>query len=217
LSCSAIGAAALGMRDASPRPKAKELLDKAFEALMNKLDQAEKICRSGEARAESPRRSLPARRDLLRRGQRNKPGRLEKTTQIDHKFSCVHRVRHAFMNENKYDSATAPVAAIHSARSQMAKPLDAARVLYRQGIRHLFAEAQQALSQSHGSQPELNCDRAIATAAASSKTPRNPSHLLRTHPAIKARRPPPLARPPRRGRQGPEVFLGTVTDWHLLW
>jgi len=41
---------------------------------------------------------------------------------------------------------------------QMGKPLDAGRVLYRQEkYDTCLREAQQALSQSHGSQPELNC------------------------------------------------------------
>ncbi|GAC1642711.1 MAG: hypothetical protein NVS9B14_24220 [Candidatus Acidiferrum sp.] len=142
-------------------PKAKELLDKAFEALSeNKLDQAEKhISEAGKLAPNHPDVLYLQGVILLRRGQAEQAQAvLEKTTQIDpqnsHAFTALGM---AFMNENKYDLATAPL--------QQSIQLDAsnweahwmlARVLYHQERYDIcLQEAQQALSQAHGSQPEV--------------------------------------------------------------
>ena len=171
-------------------PKAKEFLDKAFEALNeNKLDQAEKhISEASKLAPNHPDVLYLQGVILLRRGQAEQAQAvLEKTTQIDprnsHAFTALGM---AFMNENKYDSATAPL--------QQSIQLDAsnweahwmlARVLYRQEkYDTCLQEAQQALSQAHGSQPEVELlvaqsQTAVGKFEDSAETLRT---FLRTHP-----------------------------------
>jgi Tfp pilus assembly protein PilF len=174
-------------------PKAKELLDKAFEALNeNKLDQAEKhVSEAGKLAPNHPDVLYLQGVILLRRGQAEQAQAvLEKTTQIDPQNSrAFTALGMAFMNENKYDSATAPLQqSIQLDPSNGEAHWMLARVLYRQEkYETCLREAQQALSQSHGSQPEIELlvaqsQTAVGKYEDSAETLRT---FLRTHPGDK--------------------------------
>jgi len=171
-------------------PKAKELLDKAFEALNeNKLDRAEKsISEASKLAPNHPDVLYLQGVILLRRGQPEQAQAiLEKTTQIDPQNSRVFTaLGMAFMNENKYDSATAPLQqSIQLDPSNGEAHWMLARVLYHQEKYDIcLQEAQQALSQSHGSQPEVELliaqsQTAVGKFEDSADTLRT---FLRTHP-----------------------------------
>ena len=171
-------------------PKAKELLDKAFEALNeNKLDQAEKsISEASKLAPNHPDVLYLQGVILLRRGQPEQAQAiLEKTTQIDPQNSRVFTaLGMAFMNENKYDSATAPLQqSIQLDPSNGEAHWMLARVLYHQEKYDIcLQEAQQALSQAHGSQPEVELliaqsQTAVGKFEDSADTLRT---FLRTHP-----------------------------------
>jgi len=174
-------------------PKAKELLDKAFDALNeNKLDQAEKhVSEAGKLAPNHPDVLYLQGVILLRRGQAEQAQAvLEKTTQIDPQNSrAFTALGMAFMNENKYDSATAPLQqSIQLDPSNGEARWMLARVLYRQEkYDTCLREAQQALSQSHGSQPEIELliaqsQTAVGKFEDSAETLRT---FLRTHPGDK--------------------------------
>src|SRR5258706_3540841 len=142
-------------------PKAKEAFDKGLQALgENKLDEAQKqLAEAARLAPNHPDVLYLQGVILLRRGQAEQAQAiLEKTTQIDPKnartFTALGMV---FMNENKYDSATAPLQqSIQLDPSNGEAHWMLARVLYRQEkYDTCLREAQQALSQSHGSQPEI--------------------------------------------------------------
>ena len=171
-------------------PKAKEFLDKAFEALNeNKLDQAEKnISEASNLAPNHPDVLYLQGVILLRRGQaEHAQAVLEKTAQIDPQNSRVFTaLGMAFMNENKYDSATAPLLqSIQLDASNWEAHWMLARVLYRQEkYDSCLQEARQALSQSHGSQPEVELliaqsQTAVGKFEDSADTLRT---FLRTHP-----------------------------------
>ena len=174
-------------------PKAKEFLDKAFEALNeSKLDQAEKnISEAAKLAPNHPDVLYLQGVILLRRGQAEQAQAvLEKTTQIDPQNSrAFTALGMAFMNENKYDSATAPLQqSIQLDPSNGEAHWMLARVLYRQEkYDTCLREAQQALSQSHGSQPEIELliaqsQTAVGKFEDSAETLRT---FLRTHPGDK--------------------------------
>jgi len=174
-------------------PKAKELLDKAFEALnQNKLDQAERhVSEASKLAPNHPDVLYLQGVILLRRGQAEQAQAvLEKTTQIDPQNSrAFTALGMAFMNENKYDSATAPLQqSIQLDPSNGEAHWMLARVLYRQEkYDTCLREAQQALSQSHGSQPEIELlvaqsQTAVGKFEDSAETLRT---FLRTHPGDK--------------------------------
>ena len=171
-------------------PKAKELLDKAFEALNeNKLDQADKhVSEAANLAPNHPDVLYLQGVILLRRGQAEQAQAvLEKTTQIDpQNCRAFTALGMAFMNENKYDSATAPLQqSIQLDPSNGEAHWMLARVLYRQEkYDTCLREAQQALSQSHGSQPEIELliaqsQTAVGKFEDSAETLRT---FLRTHP-----------------------------------
>jgi len=171
-------------------PKAKELLDKAFEALNeNKLDRAEKsISEASKLAPNHPDVLYLQGVILLRRGQPEQAQAvLEKTTQIDPQNSRVFTaLGMAFMNENKYDSATAPLQqSIQLDPSNGEAHWMLARVLYHQEkYDSCLQEAQRALSQAHGSQPEVELliaqsQTAVGKFEDSADTLRT---FLRTHP-----------------------------------
>jgi len=171
-------------------PKAKEFLDKAFEALNeNKLDQAEKnISEASNLAPNHPDVLYLQGVILLRRGQaEHAQAVLEKTAQIDPQNSRVFTaLGMALINENKYDLALAPLKqSIQLDPSNWEAHWTLARVLYRQeNFDASLLEAQQAFSQSHGSEPAIELliaqsQTAVGKFEDSAETLRT---FLRTHP-----------------------------------
>jgi len=171
-------------------PKAKEFLDKAFEALNeNKLDQAEKhISEASNLAPNHPDVLYLQGVILLRRGQAAQAQSvLEKTTQIDPQNArAFTALGMAFINENKYDLAMAPLKqSIQLDPSNWEAHWTLARALYRQeNFDACLLEAQQALGQSHGVEPAVELllaqsQTAVGKFEDSAETLRT---FLRTHP-----------------------------------
>ena len=171
-------------------PKAKEFLDKAFEALKeNKLDQAEKIISEASSLAPNHPDVLYLQGViLLRRGQAAQAQTvLEKTTQIDPQNArAFTALGMAFINENKYDLAMAPLKqSIQLDPANWETHWTLARALYRQeNFDACLLEAQQAFSQSRGSEPAIELliaqsQTAVGKFEDSADTLRT---FLRTHP-----------------------------------
>lgn len=142
-------------------PKAQEAMEKALNALNeNKLDQAEKhISEAATLAPNHPDVLYTQGVILLRRGQSQQAQTvLEKTTQIDPQNArAFTALGMAFMNENKYDLATAPLQqSIQLDPANWEAHWTFARVLFRQEkYDACLTESQQALSQAHGSQPDV--------------------------------------------------------------
>lgn len=142
-------------------PKAQEAMEKALNALNeNKLDQAEKdISEAATLAPNNPDVLYTHGVIFLRRGQAQQAQTvLEKTTQIDPQNArAFTALGMAFMGENKYDLANAPLQqSIQLDPANWEAHWTLARVLYRQEkYDTCLTEAQQALSQAHGSQPEV--------------------------------------------------------------
>ena len=171
-------------------PKAKEAMDKALTSLNeNKLDQAEKqISEAATLAPNHPDVLYTQGVILLRRGQAQQAQTvLEKTTQIDPQNArAFTALGMAFMGENKYELANAPLQqSIQLDPANWEAHWTLARVLYRQEkYDTCLTEAQQALSQAHGSQPEVELLIAQAQVAVgkfeeSAETLRS---FLRLHP-----------------------------------
>jgi len=171
-------------------PKAKEFLDKAFEALNeNKLDQAEKnISEAGNLAPNHPDVLYLQGVILLRRGQAAQAQTvLEKTTQIDPQNArAFTALGMAFINENKYDLAMVPLKqSIQLDPANWETHWTLARALYRQeNFDASLLEAQQALGQSHGAEPAIELlvaqsQTAVGKFEESAETLRT---FLRTHP-----------------------------------
>jgi tetratricopeptide (TPR) repeat protein len=174
-------------------PKAKEALDMALKALNdNKLDQAEKqLAEAVKLAPNHPDVLYLQGVILLRHGQAEQAQAvLEKTTQIDPKNArAFTALGMAFFSENKYDLAVPPLQqSIQLDPSNWESHWTLARTLYRQ--EHYAAtlmEAQQALSQSHGSEPAIELliaqsQTAVGKFEDSADTLRT---FLRTHPSDK--------------------------------
>jgi cytochrome c-type biogenesis protein CcmH/NrfG len=142
-------------------PKAKELTDKALQALKeNKLDQAEKILNEAAKLAPNHPDVLYLQGVVfLRRNQPEKArGFLEKAAQFDPKNARVLcALGMAFVNENRFDLAVAPLqqsAAIDPDRWDTHYAL--AKAFYNQEhFEDALQEAQRARGQSHGSEPAI--------------------------------------------------------------
>jgi len=171
-------------------PKSKEFLDKAFEALNeNKLDQAEKnISEASNLAPNHPDVLYLQGVILLRRGQAAQAQTvLEKTTQIDPQNArAFTALGMAFINENKYDLAMAPLKqSIQLDPANWETHWTLARALYRQeNFDACLLEAQQAFSQSRGSEPAIELliaqsQTAVVKFEDSADTLRT---FLRTHP-----------------------------------
>ncbi len=171
-------------------PKAKEAMDKALTALNeNKLDQAEKHISEAANLAPNHPDVLYTQGVILLRRERPEQAQtvLEKTTQIDPQNArAFTALGMAFMNENKYDLAAAPLQqSIQLDPANWEAHWTLARVLYRQEkYDACLNESQQALSQAHGSQPEVELLVAQAQVAvgkfeAAAETLRS---FLRLHP-----------------------------------
>lgn len=174
-------------------PKAKEALDKALNALNeNKLDQAEKsISEAASLAPNHPDVLYTQGVILLRRGQPEQAQPfLEKTTQVDPQNArAFTALGMAFMSENKYDLSVAPLQqSIQLDPGNWEAHWTLARVLYRQEkYDACLSESQLALSQAHGSQPEIELLLAQVQVAVgkfedAAETLRT---FLRTHPADK--------------------------------
>lgn len=142
-------------------PKAKESFDKALHALNeNKLDEADKhVLEAAKLAPNHPDVLYLKGVILLRRGDPQRAQEvLEKTTQIDPQNArAFTALGMALLNENKADLAIIPLK-----QSTQLDPANweahwtLARALYRQEqYEPCLAEAQQALAQSHGSEPAI--------------------------------------------------------------
>ena len=174
-------------------PKARELTDKALQALKeNKLDQAQKFL--DEAAKLAPNHPDILYLEgvvLLQRSQPEKArGFLQKAAQIypkDARILCA--LGMAFVNENRFDLAIAPLqqsAEIDPDRWDTHYAL--AKAFYqRQQFEDALRESKRALGQPHGSEPEIELLIAQAQTAVgefedSAETLRT---FLRQHPEDK--------------------------------
>lgn len=174
-------------------PKAKELTDKAVQALReNKLDQADKFL--NEAAKLAPNHPdvlyLQGVVFLQRREPEKARGFLEKAAQMDPKNARIlSALGMAFVNENRFDLAVAPL--------QQSAEIDPnswdthyalAKALYHlEQFEGSLVEAQRALAESHGTEPAIELLIAQAQTAVgryedSAETLRN---FLRLHPKDK--------------------------------
>lgn len=171
-------------------PKAKESLDKAFEALNeNKLDQAEKyLAEAAKLAPNHPDVLYLQGVLLLRRGRAEQAQAvLEKMTQIDPKNArAFTALGMAFFSENKYDLAVPPLQqSIQLDPSNWESHWTLARTLYRQEhYDTALLEAQLAFGQSRGSEPAIELliaqsQTAVGKFEDSAETLRT---FLRTHP-----------------------------------
>ncbi len=171
-------------------PKAKELMDKALQALKeNKLDQAGKYL-------DEAAQLAPNHPDVLYlQGvvflQRNQPekarGFLEKAAQVDPKNARVlSALGMAFVNENRFDLAVPPLQqSLQFDPARWDTHYALAKAFYnQQQFEGALEEAQRALVQSHGAEPAIELLIAQAQTAVgkfddSAATLRS---FLRTHP-----------------------------------
>lgn len=174
-------------------PKAKDLMDKAVQALKeNKLDQAEKFL-------DEAAKLAPNHPDILYLEgvvflQRNQPekarGFLETAAQFDPKNARVlSALGMAFVNENRFDLAVAPLQqSIQIDPDRWDTHYALAKAFYnQQQFAGALEEAQRALGQSHGSEPAIELLIAQAQTAVgkfedSAETLRS---FLRLHPTDK--------------------------------
>ena len=175
-------------------PKAKEAFDKALQELgENKLDQAEKHLQEAAKLAPNHPDVLYLQGViLLRRGKAEEAqAALEKATQIDPQNArAFTALGMAFMNESKYEQAMPPLKqALQLDPSNWEAHWTLARAFYRQEqYDACLSEAQQAFSQSHGTEPAIELLIAQAQTAVgkfedSAETLRT---FLRTHPNDKS-------------------------------
>ncbi len=142
-------------------PKAKEALDKALQSMNeDKLDQAQKHMDEAVKLAPNHPDVLYLQGViLLHRGQAQQAQAvLEKTTQIDPQNArAFTALGMAFLDENKFDLATAPLQqSIQLDPGNWEAHSTLARALFHlQKYDACLLEAQQALSQAHGSQPDV--------------------------------------------------------------
>jgi Flp pilus assembly protein TadD len=188
-SAEAIGAAARPLL----APKAKEAFDKALQALgEDKLEQAEKHLQEAAKLAPSHPDVLYLQGViLLRRGKAQEAqGTLEKATQVDPQNArAFTALGMAFINENKYDQAIAPLKqSLQLDPSNWEAHWTLARALYRaERYDDCLGEAQQAFTQSHGTEPAIELLIAQAQTAVgkfedAGETLRN---FLKNHPKDK--------------------------------
>jgi hypothetical protein len=174
-------------------PKAKELMDKAAEALKeNKLDQAEKsLDEAAQLAANHPDVLYLQGVVLLRRKKPEKAQPLlEKAAQIDPKNARVlSALGMAFVNENRFDLAVAPLQqSVQIDPGRWDTHYALAKAFYNQEqFEGALQEAQRALGQSHGSEPAIELLMAQAQTAVgkfedSAETLRT---FLRRHPGDK--------------------------------
>jgi len=174
-------------------PKAKELMDKALQAIKeNKLDKAGKYL--DEAAQLAPNHPDVLYLQGVMFLQRNQPEKarsfLEKAAQVDPKNARVlSALGMAFVNENHFDLAVAPLqqsAQIDPDRWDTHYAL--AKAFYnQQQFDGALQEAQRALTQSHGAEPAIELLIAQAQTAVgkfedSAETLRT---FLRLHPGDK--------------------------------
>jgi len=161
----------------------------------SKLDPARKNISEAASSHPMNRRSLRKAWILLRRGKADQAQAVceNDCRKVGPKTSRASPVRHGFMNEHKYDSATA-VAALIQLHPQMAKPLAAPACSIARRNTTLLGKAQQGAESIACYAPEIELlYRAIANRRREVEDRLNPFELLRII-GDKGRRPPPLAR-----------------------